>query len=147
MNVEFSVPQGSILTSLLFIISVNDLSSVISSSLYQYLDDTKVVRPIRDNSDGNILLSDMISVHVASINLFKTFLLLFGRDDFQLVNQFQSINISIRVVKSEQRSRYRYHLLRVRPVLKYGISTWGLSNEEKFRKRFGVAARQNIKFY
>ena len=53
------VPQGSILGPLLFTIYVNDLSQSISSSVFMFVDDTKLIRPIHTTNDHDHLQSDL----------------------------------------------------------------------------------------
>ena len=58
-NTYLFVPQGSVLGPTLFIIYVNDLPSLVQSSLTMFADDTKVYRAIRDTRDAEVLQSDL----------------------------------------------------------------------------------------
>ena len=58
-----SVPQGSILGSLFFIIFVNDLpSSLLSSSILLFVDDTKCIMPVSSISDCHLLQSNLARI-------------------------------------------------------------------------------------
>ena len=48
-----TIPQGSILSPVLFIIFINDLHvpEVVHSMAEMFTDDTKVIRPLRDEED------------------------------------------------------------------------------------------------
>ena len=53
------VPQRSILGPLLFTIYVNDLPQSISSSIFMFADDTKLVRSIQSIADHILLQADL----------------------------------------------------------------------------------------
>ena len=52
-------PQGSILWPLLFTIYVNDLPQSISSSIFMFADDTKLIRSIKSIADHILLQADL----------------------------------------------------------------------------------------
>ena len=53
------VPKWSILGPLLFTIYVNDLSQSISSSVFMFADDTKLIRSIQSIADHILLQADL----------------------------------------------------------------------------------------
>ena len=56
------VPQGSILGLILFPIFINDLDNGLSSTLLKFADDTKLVRPVNNCTDGQELQLDLDNV-------------------------------------------------------------------------------------
>jgi len=62
-QVSSVVPQGSILSPLLFSLYVNELPSLVSSQLLTFVDDIKLYRTIRSFEDCLILQNDMNILH------------------------------------------------------------------------------------
>jgi len=56
------VPQGSVLRPLLFISYINDMPETVSSFIYMYADDTKVVREVTTGRDCEELQADLDSI-------------------------------------------------------------------------------------
>jgi len=56
------VPQGSVLGPLLFISYINDMPETVSSFIYMYADDTKVVREVTTARDCEELQADLDSI-------------------------------------------------------------------------------------
>ena len=59
VSVKSGIPQGSVLGPILFVIYINDLPEVISSQIYLYADDTKLLREITSIEDSLKLQSDL----------------------------------------------------------------------------------------
>ena len=58
-NVISGIPQGSVLGPILFIIFINDLPDVVSSTVQIFADDTKIYRTINNIGDTIILQEDL----------------------------------------------------------------------------------------
>ena len=59
VDIKSGVPQGSVLGPTLFLIYVNELPTVIKSSIKMFADDAKVYRPIRLDDDVAALQADL----------------------------------------------------------------------------------------
>ena len=60
------VPQGSVLGPLLFISYINDMPETVSSFIYMYADDTKVIREVTTVRDCEELQADLGSIQHSS---------------------------------------------------------------------------------
>jgi len=58
-SIDCSVPQGSVLGPLLFVLSVNEISCLVKSKIKMFADDMKLWRKIKTEVDKNILQADM----------------------------------------------------------------------------------------
>ena len=57
--VTSGVPQGTILGPTLFLVYVNDIPNVVTSSIKMFADDTKIYRGIKNGEDTLALQSDL----------------------------------------------------------------------------------------
>ena len=60
--VKSGVPQGTVLGPLLFLIYINDIESQITSSIYLFVDDSALYRPIYSESDSISLQEDIFKL-------------------------------------------------------------------------------------
>ena len=60
--VSSGVPQGSVLGPLLFLIFINDMPTVVSSTIKMFADDTKVYRPLGSDDDHENLQRDLDAI-------------------------------------------------------------------------------------
>ena len=96
------VPQGSILGSLLFIIHMNDICNVSHLCTILYADDTSVVandkhfdKLLEILNDELNKLSIWLKANKLSLNINKTYYILFHRARIKLPNVFLNIYIYI----------------------------------------------------
>ena len=80
-SVSSGIPQGSILGPLLFVIFINDLPSVVDSSMLLFADDTKIFREIRSYLDQDEIQKDINSMNTWS----QTWLLKFHPDKCKVI--------------------------------------------------------------
>ena len=82
-----SVPQGSVLGPLLFLIYVNDIPGTIDSSSLLFADDTKLFRPITDYhrfqqlQDDILILEQWSKLWQLNFNTKKSFIMHLGRNN------------------------------------------------------------------
>ena len=58
-DVRNEIPEGSMLVSLLFVIFINDLTEQVKSDIFLSVDDTKILRNIKEPNDHSILYNDV----------------------------------------------------------------------------------------
>ena len=58
-NVTSSIPQGSVLGPVLFLLYINDLPDTVASNVYMFADDTKIYRPMTSHEDATIPQNDL----------------------------------------------------------------------------------------
>ena len=63
VRVISGIPQGSVLGPVLFLIYVNDLPDIVSSTVQLFADDTKIYRPIRNIQDQKIIQQDLDNLY------------------------------------------------------------------------------------
>ena len=59
VTVDSGVPQGTVLSPILFLLHINDLPSVISSKVRDFADDCLIYREIKSRQDQNDLQKDL----------------------------------------------------------------------------------------
>lgn len=89
-----SVPQGSILSPLLFALYQNDLPSRIKSNVLLFADDMKIFANIKKHEDARILQGDIDTIYnwcennQLQLNTKKCFTIAFTRKPIETTNQF-----------------------------------------------------------
>ena len=58
-NVTSSIPQGSVLGPVLFLLYINDLPDNVTSNVCMFADDTEIYRPMTSHEDTTILQNDL----------------------------------------------------------------------------------------
>ena len=81
-DVTSSVPQGSVLGPILFLIFIDDLRNVVTSGLSLFADDTKLFRTIRNPQDRLTLQDDVD----AMMEWSKTWLMEFNKEKCQVLS-------------------------------------------------------------
>ena len=59
VDVTSGVPQGTVLGPLLFLVYINDITHVVSSSCRLFVDDCIIYKQINSPTDSNILQDDL----------------------------------------------------------------------------------------
>ena len=67
------IPQGSVLGPVLFLIYINDLPDLVTSDMFLFADDTKILREIRSKEDSLALQNDIDALEVWSQKWLLTF--------------------------------------------------------------------------
>ena len=81
-KVTSSVPQGSVLGPILFLIFIDDLRNVVKSNLSLFADDTKLFRTIKTPHDRSTLQKDINSM----VEWSKTWLMEFNKEKCQVLS-------------------------------------------------------------
>ncbi len=66
-NVISGIPQGSVLGPTLFVIFINDLLDVVTSTVQIFADDTNIYRTLNDIGDEILLQEDLNKLHQWSV--------------------------------------------------------------------------------
>ena len=87
--VTSGIPQGSVLGPLLFVIYINDLPDTVSSHIYLFADDTKLMRRILSENDAKALQNDLTLLEAWS----RKWLLQFNPDKCHVltIGRFENI--------------------------------------------------------
>ena len=67
-TVDYRVPQGKVLGSLLFLYHINDLPDVVNSSVRLFADDCLLYRNIKTERDHTILQQDLANLEIWAKN-------------------------------------------------------------------------------
>ena len=132
------VPQGSILGPLLFIIFLNDITSLLpssSSSLILYADDILLLHPVNPPSDITCFNSQfheifsLLSSKSLQINTHRSKYMLFSHHPQSYFNTFPPFQISNS--KTERVFSFKYLGLFLKPNLSWPLHTTSICNKAK----------------
>lgn len=94
-EVTSGIPQGSVIGPLLFVIFINDLPDLVSSTVYLFADDTKIFNVISSDEDRTTLQDDLHKLDERS----KTWLLRFHP---QVIHRYK---LGDQLLESQQRKK------------------------------------------
>lgn len=144
-----SVPQGTVLSPLLFALFINDLPALIKSNILLFADDLKIFMKIKNMNDARILQSDIQTIidwcrrNILGLNVSKCYLLSFTRRHdvtFQYFNYNINGNTLTRVntmkdlgILFDSKLTFECH---VNSIVKRSFSTLGFISRSlnKFKK-------------
>ena len=69
--VRSGVPQGSVLGSVLFVVSIDDIDKNIRSTVLKFADDTQVVARVGIEEDRKVLRGDLVSLFKIQLTTAK----------------------------------------------------------------------------
>lgn len=81
-KVTSGVPQGSVLGPLLFLIYINDLDTNINSIISKFADDTKIMLPVTNQNEANVLQQDLDML----INWAEKWMMSFNKDKCKILH-------------------------------------------------------------
>nr|XP_047129337.1 uncharacterized protein LOC124809329 [Hydra vulgaris] len=112
MSVKSQVPQGSVLSALLFIIYVNDIPELIKSKASRFADDTKIFRSIESTKTAQEIQNDIDALVLWSqkwgmkFNIDKCSVIPLGHNNkshtYNMHNPKQNIRVNIKPTNCER---------------------------------------------
>eukprot|EP00923_Selenidium_pygospionis_P060159 GHVN01105916.1.p1 GENE.GHVN01105916.1~~GHVN01105916.1.p1 ORF type:complete len:201 (+),score=7.53 GHVN01105916.1:1779-2381(+) len=127
-DVTSSIVQGSVLRPLLISIYVADLCDGLNSSPYQFVDNLKLIRGIRDGRDCQLLQSDLEKIQIPSGDLgvfYSRNIKFYTHVNFLVLRANRRLAEFRRIFKSRHMNvALRYYQFFIRPLIEYGISVW-----------------------